>query len=441
MLLKQIIQQILEGEAKHRLFSLTYKGYSIWSYYRMYFYYDYTKNINTFDSSVSAFKKDFQYIKQILNIFNLFKVFAKKDYFILEHPRSDKDKIDIYTSDLVKYVGEDKCSFFSFSNNGLINKKERVVILDLIKIISKIISKIMYRFLPTSYFISFKQFLLDLETDKHQSNNYIKNYKRYYIELIIQYHFYYFLLKTKNVKKVILTVSYYNMPLVFAAKNLNIETIECQHGVISKYHLGYHYPYYETSFFPDKLITFSSFWDTSATFPRNTQLLALGNNFLSKKDKKLNKIKNTILIVSQATIGKKLECLILKNLKNLKDFKIYFKLHPSEFNNSHVKYKKLYTYENIQIVSVEYNIEELQNISEYQIGIYSTSIYEGLEKQCKTILLDDTGIEYMEELINKQLVSKINLNEKLIDYLKNTPMNQDIIFFERFNHENIEGII
>ena len=426
--MQTLINKILIFEKQYNLFDFQFKNYSVWSYYRMYFYYSIATDLGILDSSVSGFKKDFSYILKILNIFNLKKLFEKKDIFVLEHPRSNKDGIDIYTEDIVNYLGKEKCSFFAFSNNGVVTKKNNVVILDIVKILSKIYSKVFFKVVKIDD--AFDSFLSEFQ--KVDYFKYKIQYKRYYLELKFQYYFYYLLLKFKRTKKVILVVSYYNMPLVFAAKNLGMEVIEMQHGVISQYHLGYHYPYYKTNFFPDKLYLFSDFWKESATYPKSN-IETVGNSFLYTEKEKVLKEKDTILIVSQTTIADKLKAFLLYNIDKLDGYKIYFKLHPNEFNNYERNYQKLLEYENISIVTKQYTIHELQNFCEYQIGIYSTGIYEGIERQCKTLLLNDTGIEYMEQILKEKLAVLLNYEDNLKEQLKNAVEPLDIVFFKNFD--------
>ena len=425
--MKQLVSKIITFEKKYNLFDFQFKNYSVWSYCRMYFYYSIATDLGVLDSSISGFKKDFKYILKILNIFNLKKLFERKDIFVLEHPRSNKDGIDIYTEDIVNYLSKEKCSFFSFSNNGIVTKKNNVILLDIVKILSKIYSKVFFRVVTIND--AFNSFLFEFQ--KIDYSKYKIQYKRYHLELKFQYYFYYLLLKFKRAKKVILVVSYYNMPLVFAAKNLGIEVIEMQHGVVSQYHLGYHYPYYKTDFFPDKFYIFSDFWRDSAQYPK-CDIKTVGNSFLYTKKEKKEKEKNTILIVSQTTIAYKLKTLLLSNLKELDDFKIYFKLHPNEFNNYEKNYKELLSYKNIRIITNQYTIHKLQNFCEYQIGIYSTAVYEGIERKCKTLLLNDTGIEYMEQILKEDLALLIDYNDSLLKKLFEVKLPQEVVFFDKF---------
>lgn len=434
--IKELIHNILESEKKNNIFSLEFNKFPIWPYFRMYFFYKYMKDINLYQTPVSKIEISFIYILNMLKIFNIFKLFKKKDYFILEHSRSNKNGIDIYTDNLVNELNKDNCSFFCFSQLGIVNKKNDVIVLDFIKIISKINSKIFYNFVNNSFYENnFNDFLKDL--DVQNKKKYIKLFKRYHFELILQYYFYFLLLKLKKTKKVFLTVSYLNLPLVFAAKNLSIEVIEIQHGVISKYHLGYHFPYYSGDFFPDKLFTFGRYWNESAIFPKESKIVAIGNDFMHINNmQEIEKIPNTILIISQGTIGKKLEEYILNNINSLNKYKIYFKLHPSEFNDKNRNYKRLLDIKNVECITNEFTIQELQLRCEYQIGVYSTAIFEGLEKKCKTILLNEMGVEYMEDLIEKQMVYLINYEDKLKEVLIRVKQPEEILFFEKYKGLN-----
>ena len=49
------------------------------------------------------------------------------------------------------------------------------------------------------------------------------------------------------------------------------------------------------------------------------------------------------------------------------------------------------------------------------IGVFSTTIYEGLLFNCKTFLLDLLGIEYMNSLVDNNYVKKIKYIGEFID--------------------------
>jgi hypothetical protein len=51
------------------------------------------------------------------------------------------------------------------------------------------------------------------------------------------------------------------------------------------------------------------------------------------------------------------------------------------------------------------------------VGAFSTAIYEGLAFNCKTFIIDVPGIEYLDDLIEKNIVKKVKNSEELIDYI------------------------
>ncbi len=57
--------------------------------------------------------------------------------------------------------------------------------------------------------------------------------------------------------------------MIKAAKDMGVETVEIQHGVISKYHLGCSYPNTNSQldYFPDKLLCWGDFWCNVANYP------------------------------------------------------------------------------------------------------------------------------------------------------------------------------
>ena len=62
---------------------------------------------------------------------------------------------------------------------------------------------------------------------------------------------------------------------------------------------------------------------------------------------------------------------------------------------------------------------ELFAKSHYQIGAFSTAIYEGLAFNCKTFIIDVPGVEYLDDLIDKDIVKKVKSSEELINYINN----------------------
>lgn len=435
MNLEEIVNKISFLEKKYKLYEIKYKSYEVWPFFRMYFYYDYMKKFNIFDISHDKIKININFILAFIKtlfFLNVFKLFGKKKrYIILEHPRNKNGK-DIYTENIKEVIG-DNGLYVSFSTLFKNNRKATIY-LDGVKVLSKVLSKVLFRFVDKNKFMMYEKFSNEIG----YSN--INNFKKYYIEYILMFNFYRILLKYHNPKLVILVVSYYNLPLVAAAKYLNIKTLEIQHGVISSYHLGYNHIVNENNFFPEYLGVFSNFWENVCIYPKNTKFIEIGNDFLAIDSKVVKKDEKMVLFISQGVISQYLINFIKFNQNIFLDYEIYFKLHPGEFEMSDDKYKELITLSNVinlKIIKNEISLEELQNKALIQVGVFSTALYEGIERRCKTIVLDAPGYEYMKDLADRNIIRfisyKKNLSKKEFLKILDSIESSEIKFFNLFD--------
>ena len=253
-------------------------------------------------------------------------------------------------------------------------------------------------------------------------------------------------LKKRKVKKVYLVVSYGHEVLIAACKELNIETIEIQHGNMSYYHVGYSFPYNTTiPYFPDRIEMFSEYWRDSTPLPIDkNHIKFIGYPYLEKQIKayeNLGKIKNTVVILSQGTIGKKLADYALEFAKQNPELIIYYKLHPGEFGRWRNSYKNLLAaeeLENFKIIEKEINLYELLAISELAIGVYSTSLYEALACNCKVIVINLPGVEYCEYLYSNNIVRLVEQNQYKINSFKINELKEIVqnYFFKKVKIQN-----
>lgn len=221
-------------------------------------------------------------------------------------------------------------------------------------------------------------------------------------------------------KKIYLVVSYGKEELISSARERGIKVAELQHGVISKYHMGYYFPFdFSIPYFPNELILFGEYWKDSVEFPRGTNLVVQHFSLLSKKEEcDFNAHKSdAILFISQASIGDKLSR-VATSFANNNEVECYYKLHPSEFGNWKSKYPELAESadkERIVVIKNEKSIYELFGICNYVVGVYSTAIYESLMHGCKTFLVNIEGYQYMDYLIQngyvRLLTDKFSFND------------------------------
>ena len=121
-----------------------------------------------------------------------------------------------------------------------------------------------------------------------------------------------------------------------------------------------------------------------------------------KKYNHIEKNKNSLIVFGQGGITEDIADKIINNISYFKRFKITFKLHPNEYH-MRTKYLNLRNLEEMQNIKVVTNIDLYEELalSEFQAGVFSTVLYEGVEFNCKTILLELSGIEYMDKFIEK----------------------------------------
>jgi hypothetical protein len=242
------------------------------------------------------------------------------------------------------------------------------------------------------------------------------------------------LLNKRKPKKVYLVVSYGSEPLIEACRINNITSIEIQHGTINKYHLGYSFPNnVDIPYFPDQIFLFGEYWSDSTPLPlENNKLTNYGFPYLEKRldeYKSNSKIKDQILFISQGPIGSKLSNIAYDFAKDNSKYQILYKLHPGEYDRWQQDYKilnKAVKLDNFKVRdNNNINLYQLFAESEFQVGDNSTAIFEGLTLNCKTILLDLPGVEYMEYLIEEDIVKFADNAEQLADLIREDNFEQN----------------
>ena len=116
----------------------------------------------------------------------------------------------------------------------------------------------------------------------------------------------------------------------------------------------------------------------------------------------------------------------------MKDIKIVYKLHSGEYETWRENYPYLLNdLENFEVIdNSEIPLYQLFAESTYQVGAFSTAIYEGLMFNCKTFIVDVPGIEHISDLIDNGYVCKITDSADLINMLDSfSPKDYDKDFF------------
>jgi hypothetical protein len=212
--------------------------------------------------------------------------------------------------------------------------------------------------------------------------------------------------------KVIIEVCHYTfdrLAINELAKKRNIKIIELQHGTMGEYHESYNfYKKMDITTFPDYILLFGEFWKSTTRFPiGENKLIVTGYPYFEsmistykEKSKKYTQDKKIILFISQGPVGIELSKVAteLNNLIDKNNYKIVYKLHPGEFKTWKTDYPWLID-KDIEVVDTrEKVIYDYFAVAKYQVGVYSTAIFEGLAFNLRTFILKAYGHELTEQL-------------------------------------------
>ncbi|WP_405097348.1 hypothetical protein [Oceanobacillus sp. FSL H7-0719] len=444
--IRDVCEKLWHIEKDFDLFSIEIRDIKVWEIIRFSVFNEITNKLGFYGKAHSESSKSItSQIKRSLMILgnsikkNPFRSIYKGSTLVLDHPRKVKNNgkfIDIYTEAFITDMNLNDFFVLEYPYLGkhysdLSDANRSYMDFFYIYTLYMIPLKL-FKFTQEDLQIIFKieEILKDAFGVKIQLRKLI--YKRI-LTFELKYSFFNMLIKRKKLKKVFLVVSYTNFPLVAAAKDNNIVVSEIQHGVITDYHFAYNFgnPSIKLKYFPDKLLTFGEYWGKTEKFPQQAKVVVNGFPYLNKqleKYKDIPKKKNQILFISQGTIGRELSRKANEIAEIMYDYKIIYKLHPGEYDRWRKDYPELVAaskLNNVEIIdSNEKNLYSLFAESEYQIGVYSTAIFEGLTLGCKTLLFNLPGIEYMEDLIKQNIVKLVHNNEEMVKMIDTYDANQ-----------------
>ena len=415
--IKELCEFIWYLENKYNLLDFEIDGIKVWQYKRMDIYYNLAQKLNILTQPhgiISKKEKIFKFFLFVKNSIFYNPIFHnnKIDKLIIPHSRKKNyngEEIDIYTHFFIENLIKENKTFIELEppylgSHTKNNKKDRYFN-DYIILFSNLLSIFVNINNNNLKTINLCNKEIEETISKEFNLNFIleKAAKKFKIENIL----YFKLLKKLSPKEIYIVVSYSGYaPLIKAAKKLKIEVIEFQHGTFSEYHLGYSYPERkkELDYFPNKFLVWSQYWKDLISFPILKENIIVKNfeYFENEKNKYKNilKNKNQALVISQGAISSKIAEYILERWDYFEKFKIVYKLHPGEIASykNNLPLVELLKKENVEL-DLNTDLYSLFMSSEYQIGVFSTAIYEGIDFNCKTILLNLPGIEYMTKFI------------------------------------------
>jgi hypothetical protein len=245
------------------------------------------------------------------------------------------------------------------------------------------------------------------------------------------------LFKDLGAKELYIVNAYSEPSLVLAAKRAGLTVTEIQHGFISKFHPAYSYPVagplaglraQKVDSVAQRIATWGSYWGQDTRLPKGTRTVVTGPTkpFAEYRAKALasNRIvPGQVLFTSQGAIGEELFAAALQTAKAMPSHKIVYRLHPNE---SLADYQKLGQRmadsgrlpQNFELSHKDPIFLDLVSRSEYLIGAFSTTLFEGLALGCKVLVLPLSGYQNVQPAISSGDLTLISSLEALPEYLQ-----------------------
>ena len=270
-----------------------------------------------------------------------------------------------------------------------------------------------------------------------------KEYKRFWEE----YRYYRFLFKRTKTEIVFITQSGLRKGLFYAAKSLKIPTIEFNHGIVFNGHMSYSYPQGIncTNYNADIIFSLSNFWFKDMYLP-NTKVVPVGNSyFYPRIDERPSVVDvHSLLVISANLTGEQLKDFLIESMlcdNTLKSIKIFFKLHPNQFNELE-KYQSYFKdYENVMVVTNQHSVPEYMKICAAMLTIQSTAAYEALQLGRKVIIYKGDGYEVMKVIIGSPNTFFVNTPQGLINAVNEKLIPCEYEYFEKYNSTMARKVI
>jgi len=399
-------------EKKYPVGYIKYKNENIWGFLRLKYYWNMLEPI----TSVKKEKKKESFFKKIIkNSFYGFRHwFNNYDYIFFSDTQERTliagQYIDKSFEFIIDSLDQDKCLYVDLPNPKHFKQSsiptKHIVSRRLIDLFISIAIKITKR----------KRIDLTLLDRINEENNININYKKIIHSFEISVLVYSLLLRIYKPKAIFISCYYCNQAVIKAANNLNILTIESQHGIIDKSHDAY-YPNVavDKSFFPDILLTFGVYdknlisqnpfnpFDTIIPIGRyNLELLSKSSiaRDLLLLTRKYIKI---VSISTQYTIEDELARFVKKLA--LMDPNIGFIFSLRHYEKEY--YCKYQMPSNVYLFKDEYNCYDILRCSDIHMTCYSSCALEALFFNKPVCLVDINGLASKYVKIKSKNIYKI----------------------------------
>jgi len=229
----------------------------------------------------------------------------------------------------------------------------------------------------------------------------------------------------------VLVKSYGKETFIEACQQLDIPTVELQHGALSEYHFGYSYPGDRTkAAFPDYFFAFGEHFCSLAAYPiPPANVRSVGYPYLEASLERLdgagtrssgeqNRSQERVLFLSQGTVGEQLSKLaVALQTHDSFDGDVIYKHHPREYESWREHYPWLVDTDLTIVDTDSPSLYELFDTATAQVGVYSTTLYEGLAFELPTFLLEMDRTEFVQDIVDAGWAAVVESADELADEL------------------------
>lgn len=251
--------------------------------------------------------------------------------------------------------------------------------------------------------------------------------------------FYRLLFKLIRAKKLYIVVGYGSEYVIAAAHDCGMDVTEIQHGIFTRYHLGYSYPVDadKIPYKADTLMCFGRFWPENTPLPATMKVTYMPCHFikdLAGNFDDIAKNKRLIVFTSQGAIGHHLFDFFKDAASLMPEYSFIYRLHPHEsLDVYHDKIANDPLPHNATLSHKAPNIFELLAQAEYQVGVFSTTLFEGMVLGSKAISITLPGHEYMQSAVTRGDVISISNVDEFSAAIQSAQLPQDTNYYYQQN--------
>ena len=427
--------KVKEIEHNYDVENIRYKGSYVWAYLRLSYYW---KSIEEITCKSENKKKTFfiinwiQYFKKAF--YGFFNWFHSYEYLFFSDTQErisfKNNYVDKSFEEIINNLGNEKCLCIDTPNpeHLSIDKiKNNIVSHAMLKIIISISSKLSSIFNKVSINIK----LLDtICTNENLYVDYALLIKRFDITVKC----YTLLFKIYKPKAIFISCYYCNQAIIKAANDLNIETIEMQHGNIGDSHTAYNfYCNADKSFYPSTLLTYGEYDKNILSKSQYTpfeNIVPVGNynlelieeqNISSELLALVSAYKTVVSISTQYIVEEKMAKFMKQVAIENEDTVFLFSLR--HFSKSF--YKQFDMPKNVFLFKGEYSCYEILRVSSIHMTCSSTCATEAFFFRKKIILVDIDELA-IKSSFGSMNTSNISIIRDVEEFVKLDKKYQDV---------------